>query len=89
MTEYEQMQSLFAFLKVLNNPLKHWSDCVRWEIVKVMQFVVLTTTEEVIMALSFFFISIGEMTIIDIQSWIFVHFYVVVGWKQMPILLTL
>jgi hypothetical protein len=23
MIEYEQMQSLFAFLKVLNNPLKH------------------------------------------------------------------
>jgi hypothetical protein len=34
MTGYEQMHSLFAFLKVLNNPLKHWSDCVGWEIVK-------------------------------------------------------
>jgi hypothetical protein len=27
------------------------------------------------------------MTIIDNQSWIFFHCYVVVGWKQMPILL--
>jgi hypothetical protein len=29
------------------------------------------------------------MTTIDNQSWIFVHFYVVVGWKWMPILLAL
>ncbi len=40
------------------------------------------------MASSFFFIFIDEVTIIDNQSWIFVHFYVVIGWKQMPILLT-
>ncbi len=65
MTKYEQMQSLFAFLKVLNNLLKHWSDCVRWEIVEVLHHVVLTTTKEVIMASSFFFISIDEMTTID------------------------
>jgi hypothetical protein len=26
--KYEQMQSLFAFLKMLNYPFKHWGDSV-------------------------------------------------------------
>jgi hypothetical protein len=33
--------------------------------------------------------TMDEMTIVDNQSWIFFHCYVVVGWKQMPILFTL
>jgi len=41
--------------------------------------VVLTITKEVIMASSFFFISINEVTTIDNQKWDFAHFYVVVG----------
>jgi len=28
----------------------------------------------------------NEMIIVENQSWIFVHYYVVVGWKRMPIL---
>jgi hypothetical protein len=74
---------------VLNKLFKHWSNYVRWEIVEVFHYVVLITTKEVIMASSFLKISIDEVTTIDNQSWILVHFYVVVGWKQMPILLTL
>ncbi len=50
---------------------------------------VLITIKEVILASSFLSIFANEVTIIDNQSWIFVHCYVVVGWKQMPILLTL
>jgi hypothetical protein len=40
MIEYEQMQSLFAFLKVPNNPFKRWNDYARWEIVKALHHVV-------------------------------------------------
>jgi hypothetical protein len=34
MTKYEQMQSLFVFLKVSNHPSKHWSDYVSWVIIE-------------------------------------------------------
>jgi hypothetical protein len=40
-TEYEQMQSLFVFLKVPNNPSKCWSDHVGWEIVESLHHIVL------------------------------------------------
>jgi hypothetical protein len=81
MTKYEQMQSSFAFLKVPNNPLKHWSDCVGWEIAKGLHCVVLIAIKKFIMASSFLYISIDEMTIVDNQSWISIHCYVVIGWK--------
>ncbi len=44
--EYEEMQSLFVFLKVLNNPFKHWSDYVGWEIVESLDHVVLITSKQ-------------------------------------------
>ncbi len=50
---------------------------------------VLTTTKDVILAPSFLSIFADEVTIVDNHNWIFVHCYVVVGWKRMPILLTL
>jgi hypothetical protein len=73
---------------MLNNIVKHWSDCVSLEIVKVLHHVVLTANKEAIMASSFLSIFVDEMITIDNQSWIFVHWYVVVGWKRIPILLT-
>jgi hypothetical protein len=30
----------------------------------------------------------NEMIIVENQSWILVHYYVVVGWRRMPILLS-
>ncbi len=89
MIEYEQAQSLFEFLKVPNNPFKHLSDCASLEIVEVLHHVVLIATKEAIMASSFLSVFVGEVITINNQSWIFVHCYVVVGWKQKPILLTL
>jgi hypothetical protein len=37
----------------------------------------------------FIFISCGEVTTIDNQSWISTHVYVVEGWKRLLFLLTL
>lgn len=79
MIKYEQMQSLFAFFEVPNNPFKHCSDWARWEIAKVLHYVVLRAIKEVILASSFLSISTNEVTTIDNHSWIFVHCYVVVG----------
>ncbi len=50
MTKYEQMRSLFALLKVLNNLFKHWSDYARWEIVEALHNVVSTAIKEAILA---------------------------------------
>jgi hypothetical protein len=83
----KQMQSLFAFLKVPNNPLKHWNDYVGWEIEKVLHRVVLNVIKEVILASSFLSISTNEVNTIDNHSWSFVCCYVVVGWRRVSILL--
>jgi hypothetical protein len=48
MIKYEQMQSLFAFFKVPNNPLKHRNDYARWKIAKGLHCVVLNAIKEVI-----------------------------------------
>jgi len=40
------------------------------------------------MALNFLSIFANEMTIVDNQSWIFVHYYGMTSWKQKPILTT-
>jgi hypothetical protein len=68
MIKYEQMQSLFAFFKVPNNPLKHWNDCVGWEITKNLYRVVLNAIKEVILTSSFLSISTNEVTTIDNHS---------------------
>ncbi len=54
-----------------------------------MHRVVLTIIKEIILISSFLSIFVGEVSIIDNQNWIFVHCYVVVGWKQVFIFLTL
>jgi hypothetical protein len=36
--------------------------------------------------LNFIFVSCDEVTILDNQSWSYVHFYVIDKWKRIPIL---
>jgi hypothetical protein len=81
MTKYEQMQPLFTFLKVPNNPIKHRNDCEGWEIIEALHHVVLTAIKKVILVSSFLSISANEVTTFNNQSWIFVHYCVVVVWK--------
>jgi hypothetical protein len=54
-----------------------------------MQEHVLTKTCLIIQSPKFLFIFVDEITTMDCQRWIFVHVYVVEGWKRTPILLTL
>jgi hypothetical protein len=53
---YEQMQSLFAFLKVFNNPTKHWKDYIGWEIVESLDHVVLIATKQFWLRVTFNFL---------------------------------
>ncbi len=54
-----------------------------------MHHVILIAIKKVIIVSSFFSIFVDEVPIVDNQSWIFFHYYLVVGWKQVLILLTL
>ncbi len=88
MIKYEQMRALFTLFKVWNYPSKHWSDHARWEIVESLHNVVMSAIKKAIMALNFIFIFANEMTTVDNQSWILVHYYGMTSWKKMPILTT-
>jgi len=57
--------------------------------VECMQKHVLTKTRLIIQSPKFLFMFVDEITNMDCQRWIFVHVYVVEGWKHIPILLTL
>jgi hypothetical protein len=81
MAKYEQMQSLFTFFKVPNNPFKHRNDCARWEIIEALHHVVLTTIKKVILVSNFLSIFANEVITFNNQSWIFIHCCVVVVWK--------
>ncbi len=50
---------------------------------------VLTATKEAIFTSSVISIFVDEIIIIDNQNWISIHYYVVVSWRQILILLTL
>jgi hypothetical protein len=56
-TKYEQMQSLFAFLKMFNYLSKHWNDSVGWKFVESLHHVVLNATKEIVLASNFISIS--------------------------------
>jgi hypothetical protein len=51
--------------------------------------VVLIATKEVIFVSSVIFVFVDEITIVNNQNWISMHYYVVVNWKQIPIFVTL
>jgi hypothetical protein len=45
--------------------------------------------QTIVVGASFFCLSANEVIIVDNQSWILVHAYVMHAWKRIPILLTL
>lgn len=63
--KYEYVKYLFAFLKMLNNPSKHWNDYVGWKIIGSLHHVALITTKETILSSMFFLIYVYEVTIVD------------------------
>ncbi len=54
-----------------------------------MHKIVFTNTRMAIQKVRLISISIDEVTIMDFQSWLNVHVYLVDGWKPNPILLTM
>jgi hypothetical protein len=59
------MKYFFAFLKMSNNPSKHWNDYVGWEIIGSLHHVALITTKGTILSSIFVLIYVYEETIVD------------------------
>ncbi len=62
-----------------NNPQPHWSDSSAWIMAECMHKIVLTNTQMVVQKAKFIFIFVDEVTIVDCQTWLGVHVYLVDG----------
>jgi hypothetical protein len=65
MINYEDFKPLFSYLKLKNNPKKHWSDTTRWEITKPVDNQVLATNKFVIQATKFVALTCVEVVTLD------------------------
>ncbi len=70
------MHKLFVLFNVPNNPMKHWFDGVGWEMANFMCEQVLKKIQNVVVISRFVYLGVDEVKIIDDQSWILIHVYV-------------
>jgi hypothetical protein len=63
-------------LNIFNNPKKHYSNGFGWKMVDLMFEQVLNLFFNVVTKTSFVSLSANEIIIIDNQSWISIHVYV-------------
>jgi len=89
MTNFKSCNELFYFLKMLKNLWKHWTNTTGWSMAEAMHDFVFQSIHLVGKKAQLIFVSCFEMTIVDNQSWILTHVYVVEGWKRLLSLLTL
>ncbi len=77
MLEFEALKFFFSFLNVPMFPKHHWSDSLGWIMAKCMHKQVIKRVKEAIASSKYLALSFDEVTIIDNQSWISIHSYVV------------
>jgi hypothetical protein len=77
MLEVEALKSLFSFLNVPLLLKHHLSDSIEWVMTKCMHKQVIKRIKKVIASSKYVALSCDEVTIIDSQSWISIHSYVV------------
>jgi hypothetical protein len=82
-TSFEAMRLLFTIM------CKHWNDNVKWEIAKVMHYIIFITTKVFSHVIKYFLISCDEVMTIDNQSNVSVHIYLMEDFKHILILLNL
>ncbi len=63
MMDFKGCKKKFNFLKMLNNPWKHWIDTTSWSMAKAIQDFVFQSIA--VQKPQFIFVSCDEMTIID------------------------
>jgi hypothetical protein len=86
MTNFEGLKDLFIVLKIKHTPKKHWMDSIRWGIAESMNELLLESTQNVIVVAKFIYVNDNKVIPIHNTFWIFLHLYVVQGWKQIPLL---
>jgi hypothetical protein len=79
---------LICALNVLNNSMKHWSIGSRWEMIDYMCEQILKRTQIVIARASFISSNVDKVIIVDNQSRLSIHVYVMHAWNKPFILLT-
>jgi len=82
MTNFEGLKDLFTMLKVKHTLKKHWTNFARWGMIESMNELLLKSTQiVVIVVVNFIRVNVNESIAIDNTFWIFLHLYVVQGWK--------
>ncbi len=89
MIDYENMNKLLQFLDVKDFPKTHWYNLVGWEMVSYMHEIMVKKTRGFIQVAKSISLSCDEVIILDQQSWVSIHAYVVENWQQTPLLLSL
>jgi hypothetical protein len=70
------MHGLLQFLKMENNPNKHWTNTSGWSMVGCMTNVVLVAHKMTIQIANYIFVSCDELITIDNHTWISMHTHV-------------
>jgi hypothetical protein len=89
MLEVEALKSFFSFLNVPLLLKHHFSDSTKWVMAKCMHKQVPKKNLKVIASSKYLALSCDEVTMIENQSWISIHSYVVQDWCYIPILIIL
>jgi hypothetical protein len=89
MLEYESLKSLFEFLVMPKNNKKHYSDSFNWTMEKFMHQVVMKVIRVIIQVAHYVAPNYDEVSIVDNQSCLFFHCYVVENLVRIPILIFL
>ncbi len=69
------------------NPKNHWSDYASWVMAECLHKQVIKKMKEVVACSKYLAFSCDEVSTIDNQSWISIHYYVVQDWCHLPILI--
>jgi hypothetical protein len=89
MQEYEAIKPLYEFLVVPKNSKEHWNDNSGWTMKEAKHWEVMKATRVVMGVALYVVLSCDEVSRIDNQSWLYVHYYVVQNWVKNSILISL
>lgn len=89
LNQFKNLQELLELLFVPDFPTKHWNIPIAWEMADHLAKALTDHTKQVISKAWFFSLSADEVSTVDSQSWLSIHLHICVGFKQVPILLSL
>jgi hypothetical protein len=85
MLAYEAQKDLFDFLNLEESPKMHWTNNYGRVMAQHIHGIILEATQFAIGATQYLSLICDEVSIIDNQSWLLVHAYVVQNWLKLSI----